>query len=144
MSKRAQQDITRKLKVLNHAKDTGNVSKTCRYFGICRETFYTWRRAYQADGEKGLIDSRPCPENHKLRIPKGIEEKIIHLRTTYHFGSDIIVWHLLRYHNIKISRTGCYRVLLRNKLNRLPENIKNALVVNLNVTRRKFRVIMFK
>jgi transposase InsO family protein len=36
----------------------------------------------------------------------------------------MIVWHLQRYHNIKISRNGCYRVLVRNKLNRLPENIK--------------------
>ena len=127
MNKREQQDIHRKLKVLNHAKNIGNVSKTCRYFGICRETFYSWRRAYEAEGEKGLIDSRPCPENHKLRIPKEVEEKIIHLRTTYHFGSDVIAWHLLRYHNIKISRNGCYRVLLRNKLNRLPENIKKTL-----------------
>ncbi|VAW55344.1 Transposase [hydrothermal vent metagenome] len=124
MNKKAQHDIIRKLKVLNYAETIGNVSKTCRYFGICRETFYTWRRAYQAQGEEALIDSRPCPENHKLRILKAIEEKIVHLRTTYHFGPDMIVWHLHRYHNIKVSRNGCYQVLLRNKLNRLPENIK--------------------
>ena len=36
----------------------------------------------------------------------------------------MIVWHLQRYHNIKLSRNGCYNVLVRNKLNRLPENIK--------------------
>ncbi len=36
----------------------------------------------------------------------------------------MIVWHLERYHDIKISPNGCYRVLVRNKLNRLPENIK--------------------
>jgi len=57
-------------------------------------------------------------------VPKEIEEKNIHLCTTYHFGPDVIVWHLMRYHNIKISRNGCYGVLVRNKLNRLPENIK--------------------
>jgi len=124
MNQQAQRDISRKLKVLTHAKDIGNVSKTCRYFGICRETFYTWKRAYIAEGEKGLVDSRPCPENHKLRVPQEIEEKVIHLRKTYHFGADMIVWHLQRYHDIKLSRNGCYRVLLRNKLNRLPENIK--------------------
>ncbi len=86
--------------------------------------FIHGKRSYQSEGEQGLIDSRPCPENHKLRLSKPIEEKIIHLRTTYHFGPDMIVWHLQRYHNIKISRNGCYQVLLRNKLNRLPENIK--------------------
>jgi hypothetical protein len=37
MNRKAQQDIARKLKVLNYAKEIGNVSKTCRYFGICRE-----------------------------------------------------------------------------------------------------------
>jgi transposase-like protein len=75
MTKRAQQDITRELKVLNHARETGNVSKTCRYFGICRETFSSWRRAYETHGENALIDSRPCPENHKLMMAAFNEQK---------------------------------------------------------------------
>lgn len=33
------------------------------------------------------------------------------------------MWHLQRYHDIKVSRNGCYNVLVRNKLNRLPDNI---------------------
>ena len=123
MNIKHQQDITRKLKILNHAKKIGNIAKTCRYFGICRETFYTWKRIYDKEGELGLINSKPCPENHKLRIPKAIEDKIIYLRQTYHFGPDMIVWHLQRYHDIKVSRNGCYNVLVRNKLNRLPDNI---------------------
>lgn len=87
MNRNAQHNISRKLKVLSYAKEIGNVSKTCRYFGICREIFYKWRRAFEAHGEEALIDSRPCHENHKLRILKAIEEKIVHLRTTtYHFG----------------------------------------------------------
>ena len=47
MDRKTQHDITRKLKVLNYAKETGNTAKTCRYSGICRETFYTWKRAYE-------------------------------------------------------------------------------------------------
>lgn len=39
MNRRAEHDIARKLKVLNHAKAIGNIAQTCRYFGICRETF---------------------------------------------------------------------------------------------------------
>jgi len=123
MNRKSQQDISRKLKILNHAKKISNVSKTCRYFGICRETFYKWKRAYESKGEAGLINSKPCPENHKLRTPRVIEEKIIYLRKHYHFGPDMIAWHLERYHDIKISRNGCYQVLVRNRLNRLPENI---------------------
>ena len=78
-------------------------------------------------GDEALINNKPCPENHKLPVPRAIEEKIVYLRSTYHFGPDMIdmiVWHLQRYHDIKVSRNGCYQVLKRNKLNRLPENIK--------------------
>ena len=32
MERKAEHDIARKLKVLNHAKEHGNISKTCRYF----------------------------------------------------------------------------------------------------------------
>ena len=38
-----------------------------------------------------------------------------------------MVWHLQRYHDIEVSRHGCYQVLKRNRLNRLPENIKKRL-----------------
>lgn len=60
MNQQAQRDVARKLKVLNYANEIGNIAKTCRYFGICRETFYTWKRSYQSEGERGLIDSRPA------------------------------------------------------------------------------------
>jgi transposase-like protein len=69
--------IHRKLKVLQHAHESGNVSKTCRYFGISREAFYHWKRAYEKYGEQALINSKPCPENPKLRTPPEIEEKIV-------------------------------------------------------------------
>ncbi|QGP60881.1 Integrase core domain protein [Piscirickettsia salmonis] len=57
-------------------------------------------------------------------IDKAIEEKIVYLRTTYHFGPLKISWYLERFHDIKVSRSGCYYILLRNRLNRLPENIR--------------------
>ena len=124
MERKAEHDIARKLKVLNHAEESGYIAKTCRYFGICRESFYTWRCAYKAGGNEALINNKPCPENHKLRLPRAIEDKIVHLRTTYHFGSDMIVWQLQRYHDIKISRNGVIRCSKKNKLNRMPESIK--------------------
>lgn len=126
---KAQRDIKRKLRVLNYAKDIGNVSKACRYFGISRETFYLWKRAYERFGEKALINSKPCPENPKLRTPPEIEEKILHLRRNYHLGQLRISWYLQRYHGIKISPGGVYGVLKRNGLNRLPQNAKKRTVL---------------
>ena len=125
----AQRDIKRKLRVFAYAEEIGNVSKACRYFGISRETFYKWKRSYAVRGDNGLINSKPCPENPKLRTPSHIEEKIIHLRKTYHLGQLRISWYLERYHGIKISPTGVYHVLKRNGLNRLPRNAKKRTVL---------------
>jgi transposase-like protein len=86
MSPQALHDIRRKLRILNHARESGNVSQTCRYSGISREIFYRWKRAYERDGEAALINSKPCPQNPKCRTPPHIEEKILHLRRTYHLG----------------------------------------------------------
>ncbi|EOE0523023.1 hypothetical protein ACJ8VI_001474 [Providencia stuartii] len=30
------------------------MAKTCRHFGSSRETFYTWKRAYERDCEKRI------------------------------------------------------------------------------------------
>lgn len=36
----------RRLAILRHAEEiTGNVSLTCRYYGISRQVFYKWRAA---------------------------------------------------------------------------------------------------
>jgi transposase len=122
MSIKEQADIRRKLKILNHGKESGNVSKTCRYYGISRETYYKWKRAYEKEGETGLINSKPCPQNPKLRIPASIEEKIIYLRKNYYLGQQRISWYLKRYHDIEVSPSGVWQVLKRNGLNKLPQN----------------------
>jgi transposase-like protein len=125
MTAQAQRDIRRKLRILKHAQETGNVSKTCRFFGISREIFYRWKRAYAAAGENALINSKPCPENPKIRVPQPIEEKILHLRKTFHFGAEKISWYLNRYHAVKVSSGGVHGVLRRHGLNRLPQNMKS-------------------
>ena len=122
ISIKGQADIRRKLKVLNYAKSNGNVSKTCRYLGISRETFYKSKRDYEAIGESALINSKPCPQNPKLRISPDIEEKIIHLRRNYYLGQLRISWYLEKYHNIIVSLAGVWHVLKRNGLNKLPHN----------------------
>jgi transposase len=115
-----QRDIKRKLAVLEHAKQSGKVAKTCRRFGISRQCFYNWRRAFERRGEAGLVNRGPCPENHALRTPRPMEEKVLHLRLTYHFGPTRIAWYLGRYHGFSISTHGVYNVLVRNGINRLP------------------------
>jgi len=41
----SERDTRRKLRILGHAEQIGDVSKTCRYFCIARGSFYRWRAA---------------------------------------------------------------------------------------------------
>ena len=111
-----QSEIQRKLRILRHAEETGHVTKTCRYFGVGRSSFYRWRQAYIERGEAGLINAPPIPKWHANRTSPEREENVLHLRRKYHLGSIRIVWYLERYHDIKISDSTVSRILRRHSL----------------------------
>jgi len=126
----AERDIKRKLRIFKHAEERGNVSKTCRYFGISRSTYYGWKQRYAQLGEAGLINSKPCPENPKLRVSAEVEEKVLYLRKTYHLGPQRIFWYIQRYHKgLKVSDITVYRILKRHGINRLPRNERSRTVL---------------
>jgi transposase len=107
--------------VLQHAEEvSGSVAATCRYYGISRNTFYKWLRRYEAEGEEGLKDRSSRP-HHSPRATDGeVIEKIIWLRTHYHFGPAKIAMYLQRYHDVAISHSGVWRILQRLGMSRLP------------------------
>jgi transposase InsO family protein len=45
----------RRARVLDHARETGNVAATCRTFGVSRTTFYRWQKAAEAYGPDALV-----------------------------------------------------------------------------------------
>jgi transposase-like protein len=52
--------VNHRMAVLEHARVvSGNVAKTCRYYGISRQTFYKWRNRYDEQGPEG----GPRPRN---------------------------------------------------------------------------------
>lgn len=77
-------------------------------------------RQLESSGPEALINSKPCPQNPKIRIPSEIEEKILHIRREFGLGQLRISWYLERHHGIKVSPDGVYGVLKRHGVNRLP------------------------
>ena len=111
----------RRLAILRHAEEiTGNVALTCRYYGISRQIFYTWKRRYDAHGLDGLRDRSHRPHVSPGTTRTEVVGKIIYLRQHYHFGPAKIAMYLARYHDISISQSGVWRILKRLDLNRLP------------------------
>ncbi|MDB6367482.1 helix-turn-helix domain-containing protein [Photorhabdus bodei] len=74
MNKKEKQEVRKKLKMLLHAQEGNNVSKTCRYWGIFWDTFYHWKKDYVAKGEKGLINNR-ARKTLLYRLPLSLKRK---------------------------------------------------------------------
>lgn len=68
MTTKQNRDFKAKLAVFNYAKKTNNITKACRRYGISKTTYFKWLKRYNKEGEQGLINNKPCPENIKLRF----------------------------------------------------------------------------
>ena len=110
-----------RLAVIRHAQEvTGNVSKTCRYYGITRQAYYKWLRRYEAGGVAALRDGSPRPHTSPNATQAEVVGKIVYLRQTYHFGPHKIAMYLERYHELRLSPSGIWRILRRLDMSRLP------------------------
>jgi len=126
MTKAQQHRLVRwRLKILRHAEEIENVSKTCRYYGISRPTFYKWRARYEEHGEAGLCDRSRAPHHSPNATPKEVVSKLLYLRQNYHFGSARIASYLARFHQVSIAASSVQRILRRHGLGRLPANQKH-------------------
>lgn len=120
MNRQAEHDIRRKTRVLEYAASCGNVSHACRKYGVSRDTFYRWKKQLEKGGPEALINSKPCPENPKIRVSREIEDKILYVRREFRLGQLRISWYLERYYGLTVSPSGVYSVLKRNGMNKLP------------------------
>ena len=118
----------RKLMILKYAKVIGSVSQTCQDLGIARSSFYEWMKAFDREGEAGLLRKKPIPKSHPKKLKQSVIDKILDLRQTYQLGSRRITYYLERYHGIIVSESSVTRTLVKYKINRLPKTAsKRAL-----------------
>jgi transposase-like protein len=73
----------RRLAIIRHAQEvTGNVSATCRYYGITRQTFYVWLRRYEEHGLEGLRERSRRPHVSPNATRTEVVGKIVYLPGT--------------------------------------------------------------
>lgn len=114
-----------RLKVLRHASEvTQNVARTCRHFGISRQSFYKWKRRHDKDGDAGLCDRPRTPHRSPRSTPREVASKILYLRQNYHFGPGKISDYLKRFHGVFVAKATVHRILGKHGMERLPANQK--------------------
>lgn len=119
-----------RLKWFDHYASSGNVRKTCRYFGISAQTFYRWKNRFDPYDLTTLEDESRRP--HKVRhpqTPEAVKERIRQLRDQYpRWGREKLAV-LLGREGIKISGPTVGRVMNRLRARGLlvePENVRQA------------------
>jgi transposase InsO family protein len=101
------------------ASEGVNVAAFCREAGISRETFYAWRRRYEAEGLKGLELRSRAPKRNPRRTPLGVEDQIVELRKQLDDAGDDCGPGSIQYHLGKRgvrtvpSEATIWRVLVR-------------------------------
>ncbi len=113
-----------RFRLLQWAAGTGNVSRTCRHFGLSRKTFYKWKARFDADGQAALGDRSHAARRFPRATPPDVVSKILYLRQRYHFGPGKIGDYLHRFHAVTIATATVHRVLQKHGMNRLPANQK--------------------
>ena len=64
----------RRVRVLEHAGQTGNVAETCRTFGISRKTFYEWRAVAERYGLEALMPKA----RRRPQLPNATPTHVVH------------------------------------------------------------------
>lgn len=111
--------VQQRLEMLEAVSRYGlTVSETCRVYGVSRDTFYYWRRRYDAGGLDALADRSTVPLRSPGQIPQWVELLIVeHRRNHPRWGARRIRAELARAKvTIVPSRTTVHRVLQRNEL----------------------------
>jgi transposase-like protein len=93
-----------------------NVARTCRHFGISRQTFYRWQRRYDPYDLTTLEERSHCPRRRRQptwSFP--LEEKVLGLRLQFpRWGKDKLAV-LLRRQQQPVSTSMVGRILTRLK-----------------------------
>jgi hypothetical protein len=80
--------VKARLRMLQHAQwVSGNVSQTCRFFGVSRALFYIWKKHFERNGLGGLRDQPRRPHHIRYSIPPEIVSLILRIREERRYGA---------------------------------------------------------
>jgi transposase InsO family protein len=104
-----------RLRMLQHAQRiSGNVSQTCRFFGVSRALFYIWKERYEKRGVAGLRDLPRRPHKIRFRIPPEIVSLILRIREERRYGAVRVSLYLQRHYHAYVSPTTILKIFHRH------------------------------
>lgn len=119
-------DIENRYRMIIEPERSGKTkSDVCIAFGVSRETWYKWKRRYDAYGIDGLKDQSRKPHNIKnVKVTEELEKLVLELRLNNRFGPMRIRFRLKRKYGVSIGTKTIYNLLKIHKLNVLSVKLK--------------------
>ena len=112
--------VKARLRMLQHAQRvSGNVSQTCRFFGVSRALFYIWKKRYEKNGLAGLRDQPRRPHHIRYRIPPEIVSLILRIREERRYGAVRTSLYLQRHYHAYVSPTTILKIFHRHHVGRV-------------------------
>lgn len=115
-----------KYRILQHALEGGNISRTCELFGISRPTFYKWQEAYQKFGITGLKNKERAKPQMPNKVSKAIEKEILDYVLRHPKDGPRRIFYELKSEGIQVGETGIFNVLKRQQLTSQEERLAYA------------------
>jgi transposase InsO family protein len=112
--------VKARFRMLQHAKRlSGNVSQTCRFFGVSRALYYIWKKRHEKNGLAGLRDQPRRPHNIRYRIPPEIVSLILRIREERRYGAVRVSLYLQRHYHAYVSPTTILKIFHRHHVGRI-------------------------
>ncbi len=111
-------EAKRRLAWMDYYRKCGNAAKTCRHFGIARETFYEWKRRYNPYHLESLEGkSRRPKRTRSWEVSRTEEFRILTLRRAHlRYGKEKLKVLYRQEHNETISSWKIQRVVQKHNL----------------------------
>jgi len=98
-------------------RECGNVSFTCRKFGIARKSFYRWRRRYNPWDLTSLESYSRRPKHSPRKTTWDVERQVLAIKRTHpRWGKEKIAFYLKIKEDIALSGKTVWKILSRHKL----------------------------
>lgn len=135
--------IKSRLGLLSFAEELGNISRTCKYFGYCRETFYRYKDLFAEGGEQTFKEMNRRVPNVKNRIEANIEKRVVIFAIENLVFGQTRAPNELRKEGLFISPCSVRCVWLRHELETFQKRLKalKAKVAQEEVILTEFQVI---
>src|SRR5713101_1507491 len=112
--------VKARLRMLQHAQRlSGNVSQTCRFFGVSRSLYYIWKKRFEKKGLDGLRDLKRRPHHIRYRIPPEIVSLILRIREERRYGAFRTSLYLQRHYHAYVSPTTIFKIFRRHHVGRI-------------------------